>query len=210
MSNDCEYVIQGVAADFERPYLFGDDCWLLKAGSFDKSLAALETELWIDHDSNKRLGSMRDRLQIHAGKSLAFRYFIEATSGDELTDVADTADDLESYFGISVNHTPTKTEKVTIEGVDVTLVHESRLVEISMLSTEPAVKSTYGYFASCDSCNDLAHDVETGLFAMRGKAISLHRKISASENGGVIKYNNRTSAMDIAANKFTRLLSRLS
>jgi phage head maturation protease len=200
-------VIQGVAADFERPYLFGDDCFLLKSGCFDKSVAALDVELLIDHDESKRLGSMKDNLQIHAGKSLSFRYFIP---GDELTDVADIADDLESYFGISVSHTPTKTEKVTIDGVDVTLVYESRLIELSLLSSEPAVKSTYGYFASLDSCNDLAHDVESGLFAMRGKAISLHRKISASENGGVISYKNRTSPMDIAANRFKRLLAKLA
>jgi len=143
-------------------------------------------------------------------ESLAFRYFIPKISDNDVPDVADMADDIESYFGISVNHTPTKSEKVSIDGVDVTMVHESRLIEISMLSTEPAVKSTYGYFATMESCNELKHDVETGVFDLRGKAISIHRKITATENNGVVKYSHQTSDYDRAAAKFTRLLAKLA
>jgi Caudovirus prohead serine protease len=206
----CDYVIQGIAAEFEKPYSYRDEFWMLKSGCFDNSLRFLETELWADHDPSKgRFGSMKDRLQIHSGsKSLAFRYFFPNGSiADELDDVAD---DMLNYVGISISHNPTKTEKIKIEGVDVTLVHDSRLVEISVLSSEPAVKSTYAYVASLSGCNDLQHDYEAGLFDLRGKAIGLHRKITANESGGKINYKHVTSALDRAANRFQRLLGELA
>jgi hypothetical protein len=154
--------------------------------------------------------SMQDRLQVYAGKSLlVFRCYLPQYSVvDELNDVAG---DLEHYHGVSIGHIPTKAEATTIDGVDVILIHESTLTDISILSDgEPASKSSYCYVASLETCNDLKHDCDAGLFDLRGKVIGLHRKITANESGEEIKYTHKTSPMDQAANRFTRLLAKLA
>jgi hypothetical protein len=209
-ANDgCDLVLQGVAAEFEKPFLHKTDILILKSGCFDKSLQTLGCQLKMDHKSEAGI-SMRDRLQVFASeKSLCFRVYLPQY--DVVDELSDFADVIENYSAVSIGHVPSKAEAKTIDGVDVILIHESDLTDISILSDgEPAVKSSYVYVAALSGCNDLKHDCDAGIFEMRGKAISLHRRITANETGEEIKYRNRLSPMDIAANRFTNLLKRLS
>jgi phage head maturation protease len=202
----CDYVIQGIAAEFEKPFAHKDDIFILKSGCFDESLRSHNVKLMLNHDSNAGM-TMKDRLQVYAGeKSLAFRCFLPSTI-DELSDIAD---DLENYTGVSIGHNPTKTERTKIDGIDVTLVHKSDLIEISLLDGEAAMKTTYSYIASLDGCCDIEDDCKNGLFDLRGKAIGLHRKITANETGDEVKSRHRSSPSDRAANRFKRLLAKLA
>jgi phage head maturation protease len=208
VNGGCDYVIQGIAAEFEKPFQHKDDIFILKSGCFDESLRSHNVKLMLNHDSNAGM-TMRDLLQVYSGaKSLAFRCFLP----QDLTDdgLSDVADDMEHYRGVSIGHIPTKTETQKIDGIDVTLVYESDLTEISILDNEPAIKTTYAYVASLDSCCDIDVDYKAGLFDLRGKLIGLHRKVTANENGEEIKYKHSTSPSDRAANRFKRLLAKLA
>jgi hypothetical protein len=207
--NGCDLVLQGVAAEFEKPFLHKTDILILKSGCFDKSLLTLGCKLKSNHDTDSGI-SMRNRLQVYASeKSLCFRVYLPQY--DVVDELSDFADVIENYSAVSIGHIPSKAEATTLDGIDVILIHESDLTDISILSDgEPAVKSSYAYVAALSGCNDLKHDCDAGIFEMRGKAIGLHRKITANESGDPIKYRNRLSAMDLAAAKFTRLLAKLA
>src|ERR1700730_9036029 len=141
MSDDL--VIQGIATQLEKPFTHGDDILILKSGCFDTSLrGANDIKLLLNHDPEHCLGSSKDgRLLIHAGeKELVFRFLIG--KADKL--FSDIADDIESYFPISIGYVTTKTEMEVVDGVSVKSIVEADLREISILNNAPAIHSTYG------------------------------------------------------------------
>ena len=74
-----------------------------------------------------------------------------------------------------------------------TTIVEASLKEISLLAKPPAITTTYALVKSWQTCGTLEDDYETGLFDLVGRVIAVHRKITADENGGPIKYAHATS-----------------
>jgi hypothetical protein len=121
---------------------------------------------------------------------------------------AELADDFDSYVAISAGLNITKSDTMTIDGVEVKVIVKATLNEISILGKEPAIKSTYARFVSSDSCNDIEDDYER--LRLVGRYISLHRAAKAAENGGVVKYAHATSPWERAADRFERALRNLA
>jgi phage head maturation protease len=206
MSDDCEYVLHGLSAEFDKPFQYGDGIIVLKSGCLDSSLkSGTKVVITMNHEIDKPFGSSNNRLQLYANKTgMYFRYFMP--TGNDLSDVAD---DLETYMPVSVSIAPTKTEMDTVDGVDVTYMVEAEIKEVSILERTPAIKTTFARVSSLDRCGDLKTDVDSGLFDLSGKLISLHRKMLARENGGVINYKHVSSEYDRASTKFQNALLKL-
>jgi phage head maturation protease len=203
-----DFVIQGIATQLEKPFVHGDDILILKSGVFDSSLrGANDIKLLLNHDADRCLGSTKDgQLLIHAGeKEMVFRFLI----GKSEKYLADMADDLESYFAISVGYVTTKTSTETIDGIKVKSIVEADLREISILNKAPAIHSTYGRVTKWESCNGLQEDYELGRFGLIGKFVSLHRAIKAQENGGVLNYSHVTTPWNRAYDSLQRALRKL-
>ena len=74
-----EFVIQGIATEFQKHFVHGDHILILKSGVFDSSLrGANDIRLLVNHDPEHCLGSSKDgRLLIHAGKTeMVFRFLL--------------------------------------------------------------------------------------------------------------------------------------
>ena|ERR1700682_614797 len=197
-------VLQGKATDFDSFFFNHDEVWYIKSGAFGR-LEDTEVVLMCDHDG-KAVASTKNRLQVHAGdEALIFRLAMPDSFSEPLLD---QTDELESYLPVSIGFTATKTEKMTIEGVPVTIVVEATLNEISVLSKEPAMKTTYARIVSEGTCGELKEDYER--IRLVGRVVSLHRLQKASENGGHVEYKNTLSSYDAAANRFTRALNALA
>lgn len=210
MSDDL--VIQGEATQFGKPFVHGDDILILKSGVFDPSLrGANDIKLLVNHDPERCLGSSNDgRLLIHAGeKKMVFRFLIGDPDATSFKFFSDIADDLESYFPISIGYLPTKTESEIIDGVKVKSIVEANLHEISILNKAPAIHSTYGRVTKLESCNGLQEDYELGRFGLIGRFVSLHRAIKAQENGGVLNYNHITKPWDRSYDNLQKALRNL-
>jgi phage head maturation protease len=206
MSDD--FVIQGIATQLEKPFVHGDDILILKSGVFDSSLrGANDIKLLLNHDPEHCLGSSKDgRLLIHAGeKEMVFRFLIG--KADKL--FSDIADDIESYFPISIGYVTTKTEMEVVDGVSVKSIVEADLREISILNKAPAIHSTYGRVTKWESCNGLKEDHELGRFNLIGRFVSLHRAIKAQENGGVLNYSHVTTPWNRAYDSLQKALRKL-
>jgi phage head maturation protease len=196
-------VLQGVATEFEKFFFNGDEIWYLKAGCFG-SLSDSEVKLMFDHDG-KSIATTNNRLQVHVGnEALIFRLAIPDSFSEPLLD---QTDEFESYIPVSVGFTATKTETMMIEGVPVKIVVEATLNEISVLSKEPAVKTTYARIASEETCGSLEKDYER--IRLVGRFVSLHRAQKATENEGKVEYKNTLSPYDAAGNRFVRALNAL-
>lgn len=196
-------VLQGKATDFDSFFFNHDEVWYIKSRAFGP-LEDTEVVLMCDHDG-KAVASTKNRLQVHAGdEALIFRLAIPDSFSEPLLD---QTDELESYLPVSIGFTATKIEKMTIEGVPVTIVVEATLNEISILSKEPAVKTTYARIASEETCGSLEEDYER--IRLVGRVVSLHRAQKATENHGNVEYKNTLSSYDAAANRFTRALNAL-
>jgi HK97 family phage prohead protease len=205
-----EFVMQGVATEFDKPFMHGDKIQILKSGCLDRSLRENhDVKLLINHDESACLGSQAQRLLIHAGeKSLVFRYLIPE-SMEYKKSFADVADDLETYVAVSIGYEIRNSETIEIDGIKVTTILEARLEEISLLDKAPAVSSTYARVASWDRCLDLKQEYDSGLFELNGRCIGIQRAYYARDNGGVVKYNHATSPYDRAADNFVKALRRL-
>lgn len=160
-------VLQGVATDFNCFFFNHDEVWYIKSDAFGP-LEDTKVVLMCDHDG-KAIASTKTRLQVHAGdESLIFRLAMPESFSETLLD---QTDEFESYVPVSIGLTATKSEKMTIEGVPVTIVVEATLNEISLLSKEPAVKTTYARIASEETCGSLAEDYER--IRLVGRVVSL-------------------------------------
>ena len=191
--------LQGLGCKFGEIIDSGNELLYLRPGCLTE---ADEVKLLIDH-RGKGLATTDDALQIYIGeKSLSFRYSIPDSWSEKFSE---SSDDLESYIPVSVGFSIDKSELMTIEGVAVKVITEATLNEVSLVSEEPAVKSTYARVVSADTCGTLADDSER--LELIGRYISLHRKANASD--GLIKYAHATSPYDRAADLFTRALKAL-
>jgi hypothetical protein len=196
------YVFQGVACEFDKFFFNGDEVWYLKSGCFN-SISDNEVKLMLNHDG-KSLGSTNNRLEVHAGdEAVVFRYSIPGS----WSEFAEPADDFLTYVPVSIGFKATKTEKMNIDGVPVTIVVEATLNEISALDKEPAIKSTYARVATDDTCGSLEEDYER--IRLVGRVVSLHRLQKASENGGKLEFKHASTPYDRAADRFTRALNAL-
>jgi hypothetical protein len=98
---------------------------------------------------------------------------------------------------------------MTIDGEQVKVIVKATLNEISVLSREPAIKSTYGRVVSLETCDDLEDEYDSGRLQLVGQFVSLHRNMKAFENGGEIRYSHATSPYERAADRFERALKNL-
>jgi hypothetical protein len=197
-----EFALEGIATRFGEIIDSGNELLFLKPGSLT---LADEVRLLIDHDKGNGLASTDDLLEVHVGeKLLAFRFHIPYSRAEEFKDQADC---FETYLPVSMGMTITESETMTIDGVQVKVISAATLNEVSIISSEPAVKTSYARVVSADTCEGLA-DV-SDRFELIGRFINIHRKASAPDNGGVVRYANATSASDIAANRFTKALAAL-
>jgi hypothetical protein len=207
--NECNLVLQGEATQHDRPFLNGNVLTVLASGCFEKSLQKNEVFLLADHNESTKFASTENRLQIYAGKeSLAFRYFMPSPS--PLDELEDLAGDPESYRGVSIGYVVKRSEIIKIDGTDVTFVREADISEISILSGTPAVTGTYCHIVKHDTCSDLEAEYKSGMFALRGKFIGLHRKVTAIENDEEVKYGNVPTPYEQAARRFERKLKQLA
>ena len=197
------YVLQGEACEFGKCFAHGDDVLYLKSGCFDAE-SDNDVRLLINH-GGKSLATTADRLQIHAGAdALIFRFVIPDSFSKQF---AELADDFETYTSASVGFKFDKFETLTIDGMGVKVITSATLREISLLDKEPAIKTTYARFVSDESCCSLEEDYER--IRLVGRVVALQRAQKASENGGKVEWMHVTSAMDRAANRFTRALNAL-
>jgi phage head maturation protease len=200
------YVIQGIACEFGKCFSDGREIIYLKSGCFD-SCSEADIRLLLDH-KGKSLGTTADRLEIHIGKeAMAFRYTIPDSSWN--TTFSEPADDLNTYVPVSIGCNPTKTETITIDGVQVKVIVEATLNEISLLSQEPANKSTYGRVVSSETTGSLDDDYDAGRLELVGRYVNLHRAHKASENNGIVQYTHASSPYERAAANFERKLQTL-
>jgi HK97 family phage prohead protease len=202
-----DILIQGKAADFNKPFQNGDEVWMLQAGCFDKSLdSSRDVKIFLNHDSEHCLGSRNNnRLQIHAGEeSMIFRFLLPVDSKG--VSFAEFADDLESYLGVSIGFAATKYDKAVIDGIEVKTITEGELQEISLTNRKPAISTTFARFVSWQKCSPNLED-DYDLINLAGRVISIHRKAQA--DGGEIKYAHTPSPYDRAANSFLRTLEKL-
>jgi phage head maturation protease len=201
------FYLQGEAFRFEEPFIKDDLILYANSGCFDKSIrSGKPVSLLFSHDTSQRLGDSSNRLMIHAGtKSLVFRFDIP----DGGKEFADLADDPLTYLPVSISHRPITTKTEIMRGVQVITILESELVELSVISGEPDVKSSYARVVSWDRCNGLQEDYEAGLFDMASRVIAAHRVLKSRENGGTISYRHTTSPYDRAADRFREALQRL-
>jgi hypothetical protein len=198
-----DYVLQGIACEFGKCFSHGDEIIYLKPGcvSYEPDIRLL-----LDHEG-KSLGTTADRLQVHIGdEAIAFRFAIPESWSASF---AEKADELETYLPISAGMNITKTETMTIDGEQVKVIVKATLNEISVLSGEPAIKSTYGRVVSLETCDDLEDEANSGRLQLVGRFVSLHRKMKATENGGEIRYTHVTSDYERKASAFERALAKL-
>jgi phage head maturation protease len=194
-----DIVLQGIACRFGEVIDDGTKLIYLKPGCLTE---ADEVKLLIDH-RGKGLASTADALEIHISeKILAFRYSIPDSWSEKF---ADSADDLETYVAVSCGFSIAKSELMTIDGTQIKVITEATLNEISIISSAPAVKTTFARVVSAETCGPLADDCER--MELIGRYISLHRKATA--NGGDVQYAHATSPSDRAADRFTRALAAL-
>ncbi len=105
-----EFCLQGVASEFDKPFVHGDHVLILQSDCFSKSLRSSDIKLLLNHDTSHCLGS-QDRLMIYAGeKSLVFRFPLSGPGFKEL------ADDFETYVPVSVGYITKETETTIIDG----------------------------------------------------------------------------------------------
>jgi phage head maturation protease len=204
-----DFVIKGVATEFDKPFVHGDKIQVLKSGCFDSYLrTSHDVKLLINHEGDC-LASQADRLMIHAGaRSLVFQFLIPESVHHKA--FADFADDLETYMAVSIGYGITKSESILVDGVRVLTILEARLDEISLLDKAPAVDSTYARVACWDrSSLSLESEYKAGLFEQTGRCIGIQRALAARENGGIVKYNHAKSPYERTADNFVRALQRL-
>lgn len=202
-------VIQGLATEYNKIFRHCGAFMRLDRSCFDASLKSSDTNVYfiINHDMKQSLGHQGNLLEVYAGRDhLAFRYLLPE-AGTKLFD--DLSDDFDSYLGVSLGTSITKTESVEVAGHIVTTVMEAKLNEISMLSGIPAVDSTYGRVVSLDTCDTLENDYLSGKLALHGRYIGLHRKVRAQDSGNEVIYSHSTSPYDRTAERFRQALSRL-
>jgi HK97 family phage prohead protease len=203
-----EFYVQGKATQIGKPFIHGKEIWMFAPGAFDASLRSDEVKLIYDHDESAPVLSKQAALEVYANATaLVFRGKLPARSGSELKDFLDS---YETYFGVSIGFSATKKQETAIDGVPLVLFEEVTLHEISLLSKDPAVHSTYGRFVSSDTCASLKDDCDDGRFELVGSFVSLHRAVNAMENNWKVKYNNAISSYDAAADRFTRSLENLT
>jgi phage head maturation protease len=183
--------LQGIALRFDEIIDDGTKLLFLKSGCIAEPD---NVSLMYDHDG-KPWGA--DGLEIYVGeKSVAFRFAIPDSWSEQFKD---QAGDVETYLAVSAGFTITKSESVTIDRVPVTVVSAATLREISLVSKDPAIKTTYARIVDSETCGDLETDYKSGRFELVGKVISLHRRAKANENDGIVQYNHATTPYDKAA-----------
>jgi hypothetical protein len=127
--------LQGTVLDFEKCIPHGDEILFLKSGSISLSD---DVGLRFDH-KGKTFG--HDNLEIYIGdESLAFRYELPKSWAEHFEN---QADEIETYIGVSAGMTITKSESLEIDGETVKVVTAATMSEISLMSKEPAVKTSY-------------------------------------------------------------------
>jgi hypothetical protein len=194
--------LQGIALNFNEVIPLGNGEFVyLKTGSVT---VADDVGLQFDH-RGKKFGN--GNIDVYVSESgIAFRYLLPE-SWESTTEIKIIVDEIESYLAVSPGFTITKSEIMTIDGVKFKVISAAVLNEISIISTEPAVKSSYARLVSHETIGELANDCESGRLDIVGKVIGLHRKISA--DGGPVKYNHTLSAHERASNRFMSALMRL-
>jgi phage head maturation protease len=202
-----DYFFEGIATKTGEFIAQGDEAWDLAPGCFDARRGESEVKLLAGHDESEVYGSTSKRLELHyTPECVLFRFHMPASFKSVVGDIADSPED---YWGVSIGFLKTKFENKVIDGIPVVLIHEAKLVEISILKNDPAVKSTYARVVSAASCDSLKADYEAGRFSLYERFISLHRKIQALDNGGKIDYVHQSSEYDRKARNFERVLERL-
>lgn len=196
--------IQGIAAHMGKVFHDGNEFLYFKAGCFSGS----ENNVGLCYDHEGKIFA-HDRLEVHFGDdSVAFRYEIPKSWAEQFHDVCD---EIETYVPVSLGLTITKSKLVKIDGETVKVIVAADLKEISVLTkSDPAIKSTYGRIVSSDTIGELSEDVEAGRLDLVGRVISLHRKVKAADNGGVVSYANSLTDYERAGNRFTSALMRLA
>ena len=196
-----ELVLQGVGCRFGEVIYDGTKFLYLEPGCMT---LGSKVRLLIDHEGQS-LATTDNRLEVHVDeKCLAFRYWIPESWTSEFKD---WADDFDTYLGVSCGFSITESKLMTTEEAQIEVVTSATLNEVSIISKEPAVKTTFARVVSADSCSDLSGDCER--LQLIGRYIGLHREAKASENGGKVKYSHATSDYQRAANNFERVLLRL-
>ena len=194
--------LQGTVLEFEKIIQHGDTLIYLKGGSITEGD---DVGLMFEH-TGRKWG--RDDLELHISESgVAFRYALPDSWVDEFKD---QTDEIETYLGVSAGLTVTQSESLEIDGEKVQVVTAAELTEISLLSSEPAVKSSYARIVSADTCGELSADVSAGRLELVGRVIGLHRRAKAAADGGPVKYSSSPSEYERAASKFERALLRLA
>jgi hypothetical protein len=205
------FVLQGIATETGKCCRGKDGNVLyLNHGCFDASIdSGIEVSLLLDHDSKSCIGTTtNNKLAIYAGsKGVAFRFTIPESWSKDL---ADHADDFETYVPVSIGLKDGSATPINIDGTQVASVDEAKLYEVSILSKAPAIHSTYARIVSLETCGTLQHDYDSGRLDLVGKYIGIHRAYKASENGGVVKYHHVTSPYDRAASRFVTALQTLA
>ncbi len=196
--------IQGVAFEYGKVFVSDGKAWLARPGCFG---SIDNVELLIGHEG-KSLADTDNRLQIYSGEdALIFRaYFPDEWFTKQ---VSDKADEMESYFAVSAGFKIMNTETVMCEGVPVRVILEAKMSELSLINAAPAVDTTYARIVSEDACNDeLKSDYE--MIRTVGRFVGLHRKITAADNEGEVKYAHSPSAYERAGDRFRRALAALA
>jgi phage head maturation protease len=167
------FVMQGIACDFGKCFSQGDDVLYLKSGCFGSSSEA-DVRLLIDH-GGKSFATTADRLDVYLGDdALTFRYMVPDSWSKHF---AEPSDDFDTYAPVSVGFSFDRYETITIDGIKVKIISDATLNEISILSQEPAIKSTYSRIVSMDTCgSSLKDDYER--MKLRAGPGNLHRTIS--------------------------------
>jgi phage head maturation protease len=206
--DDDDYFIEGIATKTGAFFSYGDEAWYLAPGCFDSARGVSEVKLLTGHDESCVWGSTSKRLELHyAPDCILFRFHLPKSMKSEVDDIADSVED---YWPVSVGFVKTKFERKVMDGIEVLIIQDAKLIEISILKTDPAVASTYARVVSAKSCGTLQEDHEAGRFDLFGRFISIHRKVQAMDSDdGTINYMHQTSEYERKARNFERALSRL-